>query len=210
MPDALLIRMSMPCSAPAAFVTKRAGAESSPRSHGMLKTVPPCRFSSASAASSPCALRAQIATSAPSAANARAIDRPIPRLPPATTTFLPLKEICIAQPRVKLTLDILKRADSILNESSLGRERSLRKADPRQLMLVVMQMHQAAAGNRGESGRGGMIGLTLEFHRADEVAHQPRIQPTLDQLQQLSGIADDIAAQPIHPADVPRFQSEGA
>jgi hypothetical protein len=39
-----------------------------------------------------------MATSAPSAAKANAMDRPIPRLPPATTTFLPLNEICMCAP----------------------------------------------------------------------------------------------------------------
>src|SRR3546814_4510904 len=56
---------------------------------GAACTLPPNVFRSASVSRNAPSERAQIDTAAPSLANPMAIQRPMPRLPPATTTRLP-------------------------------------------------------------------------------------------------------------------------
>src|SRR3954454_442913 len=58
----------------------------------------PSAFNSATVLATCSALRAQTATPAPSAASVPAIARPMPRVPPSTTAFFPLrpKSICFS------------------------------------------------------------------------------------------------------------------
>ena len=62
----------------------------------------------------------------------------------------------------------------------------------RKLMLVVMQMHHAGILDRGERRRRVMVCRSLELDGADEIFHQPRATPTLDQTQQARWIANDV------------------
>jgi hypothetical protein len=81
---------SMPPRVSPAWVTNAFSAGPSAMSVACPQALTPLAFSASTAAATWSALRAQIATSAPSSANRSAIDRPIPRDPPVTTTFLPL------------------------------------------------------------------------------------------------------------------------
>src|SRR5215831_9610404 len=67
----------------------------SARLHAAACDLTPRATISAVVLSSPARPRAQIETAAPASANASAIDRPIPLLPPATTARLPRKFNCI-------------------------------------------------------------------------------------------------------------------
>src|SRR4051794_6788109 len=80
--------------------------------------------------------------------------------------------------------------------------------DPGELVLVVVEMQQTRARDRGEALCRRMIRLALEFERADEVAHQTRHQPALDQRQQPRGIADDIAEEPVDGPDLGGVEGE--
>jgi len=60
--------------------------------------VTPCAAIACRTGSSPSALRAQTDTEAPASAQASAMARPMPRLPPVTTTRLPARSIRIAAP----------------------------------------------------------------------------------------------------------------
>ena len=73
-----------------------------------------------------------------------------------------------------------------------------------------MQMQNLRAGDRGERGRRIVIGLALELDGADEIAHQARRPPRLDQPQQARRIAGDVGEQPIDGADAFRREGEGA
>lgn len=68
---------------------------------------------------------------------------------------------------------------------------------PGQFVLVVVQMHEARAGNGGKGGRRGVVRLALELQGADEVACAARIEPAADQCQQTRRIADDVREEPI-------------
>src|SRR5262245_21219473 len=70
-------------------------ASLSARSHVPACAVTPCSRISFIVVWSAAWPRAQIETAAPAPANASAIERPIPRLPPMTTARLPFKLICI-------------------------------------------------------------------------------------------------------------------
>src|SRR5262245_34802512 len=70
-------------------------ASLSARSHVPACAVTPCARISFIVVRSAAWPRAQIETAAPAPANASAIERPIPRLPPMTTARLPFKLICI-------------------------------------------------------------------------------------------------------------------
>src|SRR6185369_8055394 len=82
--------------------------------------------------------------------------------------------------------------------------------DPGQLMLVVVEMEQARARDRGEALGARQIGLALEFERADEVSRQPGGKPALDEGEQPRGIADDVAEEPVHGPDLGGVEGEGA
>src|SRR5580704_3538626 len=76
-------------------------ASASPRSQVAAWTGRPCTASSPRTRAMPSAPRAQTETPAAACANASAIERPIPRLPPATTTRRPVKSNAIAVPFVE-------------------------------------------------------------------------------------------------------------
>ena len=87
---ALLTRMSKPPSSATQRCTKATTEASSPVSAAMATTLRPlAAASSAAVAASAWASRPAMATSHPSAANARAIALPIPRVPPVTNARLP-------------------------------------------------------------------------------------------------------------------------
>src|SRR5262245_4322877 len=74
-------------------------ASLSARSHMPAWALTPCARISFVVVSSAAWPRAHMETAAPAPANASAIDRPIPLLPPVTTTRLPCKLICINSSR---------------------------------------------------------------------------------------------------------------
>jgi hypothetical protein len=84
-----LTSTSTPPSAVAACITQRATSLASARSVGSAWAVTPRAAISARVASSASAPRAQMDTAAPCAAKPSAMDRPMPLLPPATSTRLP-------------------------------------------------------------------------------------------------------------------------
>src|SRR6185369_16373751 len=65
-----------------------------------------------------------------------------------------------------------------------GRFPVVRTQQKRQLVLVVVQVKDLRAGNRGEGGGGIVVGRALELDGADEVPDQIRCPPALDQTQQ--------------------------
>src|SRR5690348_16826032 len=81
----------MPPSALAAAAIQASMAAGSPRSQACACTLPPCVVSVRAVSSSAACPRAQIDTAAPDPAKASAILRPMPLLPPATTTRQPRK-----------------------------------------------------------------------------------------------------------------------
>src|SRR5437660_3823916 len=81
---------------------------------------------------------------------------------------------------------------------------------PGQLVLVVEQVAQLRARDRGEAAGGLVVGRTLEFDRADKVSAVSGREPALDQRQEPRRIAHDIGKQPIDPADRTRVEREGA
>src|SRR5215813_7089675 len=73
---------------------------------------------------------------------------------------------------------------------------------PGQFVLVVVEMHEAGAGNGCKATGRGVVGLALEFEGAHEIAGQAASQPAVDQLEQPRRVADDIAEEPVDRADV--------
>src|SRR5713226_5237314 len=74
--------------------------------------------------------------------------------------------------------------------------------DPGQLVLVVVEMAQGRAGDRGEARGNPMIGLALELDRADKAAAGTGEKPALDEREEPCRIARDIAEEPIDGADL--------
>jgi hypothetical protein len=83
-------RASMPPSSPAVDAIHAVNAGPSATSSARPKALTPFAFNDATAAATSSAVRAQIETLAPSAANPSATARPIPLLPPVTTARFPL------------------------------------------------------------------------------------------------------------------------
>src|SRR5437868_1172801 len=81
---------------------------------------------------------------------------------------------------------------------------------PGQLVLVVEQVAQLRARDRGEAAGYLVVGRTLEFDRADEVAAGSGGKPALDQRQKPRRIAHDIREQPIDRSDRMRVERESA
>src|SRR5437763_14461334 len=92
----------------------------------------------------------------------------------------------------------------------IATRRNLGELDPGQLVLVVKEVAQPRAGDRGEARRGGMIGVALELDRADKTAAGARSEPALDQSQRPGRVADHVGEQPIDRADSAGIERESA
>src|SRR5271163_5358080 len=145
MAPALLTKISVSAHAAASLSTLRL----SERSSGNTCTATLCLATiPARAASRSAAVRDTSATSHPSSANASAQARPIPFEAPVTSALRPLKPSSIRPSPTE---------DGILSDSAPG-----------QLVLVVEQVAELRARNRGEAAGGFVIGRALELDRANE------------------------------------------
>src|SRR5438105_4926558 len=92
----------------------------------------------------------------------------------------------------------------------IATRRNLGELDPGQLVLVVKEVAQLRAGDRGKARRGRVIGLALKLDRADQAAAGGGRKPALDQAQETQGIADHVGEQPIDWADGGGIERERA
>jgi hypothetical protein len=90
-PPALLTTISMCSSWPMAAATAEPTSSFLVTSVGMTTALRPSAVMSAAVSASPASVRATSATSAPDAASATAIERPMPRDAPVTNAFRPVR-----------------------------------------------------------------------------------------------------------------------